>query len=203
MSDLNSIIQYGRAVLEIESKQLLEVKDSIDENFALAVTDILHTKGKCIVTGMGKSGLIGKKIAASLSSTGTSSFFVHPGEALHGDLGMCGQDDIVIILSNSGETNEVVKLLPFFQSQGNQTISITGNAQSTVALYTDRHILCYVPKEACPLQLAPTSSTTASLAIGDAIVVSLMNLKKFKREDFARFHPGGSLGHKCCVPGVE
>ena len=145
---------------------------------------------------MGKSGIIGRKIAASLSSTGTPSFFVHPGEAFHGDLGMFEKDDVVLMLSNSGETDEILKLLSFFQHQGNKIIAITGNSDSTLAKHASRHLLCSVENEACPLQLAPTSSTTAALVMGDAIVVSLIELRSFKPENFALFHPGGSLGKK-------
>jgi len=196
MHNIENIIQDAKSVLEIELQQLAKVKHDIDESFAKAVIDILEAKGKCIITGMGKSGIIGRKIAESLSSTGTSSFFVHPGEAFHGDLGMFEKDDIVIMLSNSGETDEVLKLMLFFEHQGNKTISITSNADSTLAKHSTHHVLCKVEEEACPLQLEPTSSTTAALAVGDAIVVSLMNLREFKTENFARFHPGGSLGRK-------
>ena len=196
MTQVEQILNDAREVFEIEAQELLNVKNSLDESFSYAVLDVLNAKGKCIITGMGKSGIIGRKIAASLSSTGTSSFFVHPGEAFHGDLGMFEKDDIVIMLSNSGETDEVLKLMSFFKYQGNQTISITSNVNSTLAKNTTHHILCKVDKEACPLQLAPTSSTTAALAVGDAIVVALIHLRKFKPENFARFHPGGSLGRK-------
>ncbi|MEA1989256.1 MAG: KpsF/GutQ family sugar-phosphate isomerase [Pseudomonadota bacterium] len=196
MTQIEQILNDAKEVFEIESRELLNVKDSLTDSFANAVLDILNAKGKCIITGMGKSGIIGRKIAASLSSTGTSSFFVHPGEAFHGDLGMFEKDDIVIMLSNSGETDEVLKLMSFFKYQGNKTISITSNQNSTLAKNTTHHILCKVEKEACPLQLAPTSSTTAALTVGDAIVVSLINLRQFKPENFARFHPGGSLGKK-------
>lgn len=196
MTCSNKILSDAKEVFEIEAQQLLNVANMLDEQFSHSVNAILNSKGKCIITGMGKSGIIGKKIAASLSSTGTSSFFVHPGEAFHGDLGMFEKDDVVILLSNSGETDEVLKLLAFFQYQGNTTISITSNSNSTLAKNTTFHILCKVDKEACPLQLAPTSSTTAALVVGDAIVVSLINLRNFKPENFARFHPGGSLGRK-------
>lgn len=196
MTQIEQILSDAKEVFEIESRELLNVKDSLTDFFANAVLEILNAKGKCIITGMGKSGIIGRKIAASLSSTGTSSFFVHPGDAFHGDLGMFEKDDIVIILSNSGETDEVLKLMSFFKYQGNKTISITSNQDSTLAKNTTHHILCKVEKEACPLQLAPTCSTTAAMTVGDAIVVSLINLREFKPENFARFHPGGSLGRK-------
>ena len=190
------ILENAKRVFEVEARELRNVAASLNHSFVEAVNDIYNAKGKCIVTGMGKSGIIGRKIAASLASTGTSSFFVHPGEAFHGDLGMFEKDDIVIMLSNSGETDEVLKLLSFFQYQGNKTIAITGNLDSTLAKNSTHHLLCKVDKEACPLQLAPTSSTTAALAMGDAIVVSLIELRQFKPENFARFHPGGSLGRK-------
>lgn len=196
MNQIEQILNDAKEVFEIESRELLNVKDSLTDSFANAVLAILNAKGKCIITGMGKSGIIGRKIAASLSSTGTSSFFVHPGEAFHGDLGMFEKDDIVIMLSNSGETDEVLKLMSFFKYQGNKTISITSNQDSTLAKNTTHHILCKVEKEACPLQLAPTASTTALLTVGDAIVVSLINLRQFKPENFARFHPGGNLGKR-------
>ncbi|MBN2865019.1 MAG: KpsF/GutQ family sugar-phosphate isomerase [Thiotrichales bacterium] len=196
MAQIEQILNDAKEVFEIESRELLNVKDSLTDSFANAVLEILNAKGKCIITGMGKSGIIGRKIAASLSSTGTSSFFVHPGEAFHGDLGMFQKDDVVIMLSNSGETDEVLKLMSFFKYQGNKTISITSNQDSTLAKNTTHHILCKVEKEACPLQLAPTSSTTAALTVGDAIVVSLINLRQFKPENFARFHPGGNLGKR-------
>jgi arabinose-5-phosphate isomerase len=196
MNCSNKILSGAKEVFEIEAKELLNVANTLDEQFSHSVNAIFGSKGKCIITGMGKSGIIGRKIAASLSSTGTSSFFVHPGEAFHGDLGMFEKDDVVILLSNSGETDEVLKLLSYFQYQGNTTISITSNSNSTLAKNTTFHILCRVDKEACPLQLAPTSSTTAALVMGDAIVVSLINLRNFKPENFARFHPGGSLGRK-------
>lgn len=145
---------------------------------------------------MGKSGIIGKKIAATLASTGTPSFFLHPGEAYHGDLGMIEPQDIVLLISNSGETDEILKIIPFLQNQGNITISMSGNPLSSLAKNTTYHLNVAVDKEACPLQLAPTSSTTATLVMGDALAVTLMKLKNFKERDFAQFHPGGSLGKK-------
>jgi len=145
---------------------------------------------------MGKSGLIGRKIAATLASTGTPSFFLHPGEAYHGDLGMIEKDDIVLLISNSGETDEVLKVIPFLKNQGNIIISMSGNPSSTLAKNTNYHLNIFVHKEACPLQLAPTSSTTASLVMGDALAVALMKLRDFKDKDFAQFHPGGSLGRR-------
>jgi arabinose-5-phosphate isomerase len=145
---------------------------------------------------MGKSGIIGKKIAATLASTGTPSFFLHPGEAYHGDLGMIEKEDILLLISNSGETDEVLKIIPFLKSQGNITISMSGNPKSTLAINTNYHLNISIKKEACPLNLAPMSSTTATLVMGDAIAVALMKLRDFKDENFAKFHPGGSLGRR-------
>lgn len=164
--------------------------------FENAVNTVLKCEGKFIICGMGKSGLIGKKIAATLASTGTPSFFLHPGEAYHGDLGMIEKQDVVLLISNSGETDEVLKVIPFLKSQGNITISMSGNPSSTLAKNTTYHLNISVQKEACPLQLAPTSSTTATLVMGDALAVALMKLRDFKDKDFAQFHPGGSLGRR-------
>jgi arabinose-5-phosphate isomerase len=152
--------------------------------------------GRLIICGMGKSGIIGKKIAATMASTGTPSFFMHPGEAYHGDLGMVSPDDVFIAISNSGETDEVVKLIPFLKDNGNVLIAMTGNPKSTLAQAANYHLDVSVEQEACPLQLAPTSSTTATLAMGDALAVTLMKARDFKPENFARFHPGGSLGRR-------
>ena len=183
-------------VFDIESDAIKDLKNYLTDDFEKAVKAVLNSKGKFIISGMGKSGLIGKKIAATLASTGTPSFFLHPGEAYHGDLGMIEKDDVVMLISNSGETDEVLKLIPFLKDQGNITISMTGNEDSTLAKNTDYHLNIKVKKEACPLQLAPTSSTTATLVMGDALAVALMKLRNFKDKDFARFHPGGSLGRK-------
>lgn len=157
---------------------------------------ILVTQGKVIVSGMGKSGIIGKKIAATLASTGTPSFFLHPAEAYHGDLGMIEPSDIIILISNSGESDEILKLIPFLKEQGNVLIAMSGNPNSTLAKNSDYHLNISVQKEACPLQLAPTSSTTATLVMGDALAVALMRLRDFKDENFAKFHPGGTLGRR-------
>lgn len=196
MHDSKTLLKIAKDVFDIERKELETVSNSLDQSFSDAVMSIYNAKGKCVITGIGKSGIIGRKIAASLSSTGTPSFFVHPGEAFHGDLGMFEKEDIVVMLSNSGETDEVLKLLSFFQRQGNTIIAITGNSNSTLARHASIHLLCKVEAEACPLQLAPTSSTTAALVMGDAIVVALIELREFKPENFALFHPGGSLGRK-------
>lgn len=183
-------------VFEIESKAILSLSNQLTIDFDNSINAILASKGKLIISGMGKSGIIGTKIAATLASTGTPSFFLHPGEAYHGDLGTIEKEDILLLLSNSGETDEVLKLIPFLKFQKNITISMTGNPSSTLADNTNYHLNIAVEKEACPLQLAPTSSTTATLAMGDALAVALMKSKDFKDENFAMFHPGGSLGRR-------
>lgn len=190
------IISSGKKTLQIEAEALLEQCNRLDESFERAVRIVLEGTGKLIVTGMGKSGIVGKKMAATFSSTGTPSFFMHPGEAYHGDLGMIEKQDVILSLSFSGETDEVLKLIPFIKSNGNKLISITGKSESTLAKNSDVHLSLYVSQEACPLSLAPTTSTTATMAIGDALAVALMEERKFQPEDFARFHPGGSLGRK-------
>ncbi len=190
------IKDIAKDVFKIESQQILNLSNLLTNDFEEAVHAILGSKGKLIISGMGKSGIIGKKIAATLASTGTPSFFLHPGEAYHGDLGMIEKEDIVLLISNSGETDEVLKLIPFLKSQENVTISMSGNPQSTLGKNTNYHLNISVEKEACPLQLAPMSSTTATLVMGDALAVSLMKLKNFKDENFAKFHPGGSLGRR-------
>jgi arabinose-5-phosphate isomerase len=190
------IISSGRKTLQIEAEALLEQCNRLDESFEKAVRIVLEGTGKLIVTGMGKSGIVGKKMAATFASTGTPSFFMHPGEAYHGDLGMIEKQDVILSLSFSGETDEVLKLIPFIKSNGNKLISITGKSESTLAMNSDVHLSLYVTQEACPLSLAPTTSTTATMAMGDALAVSLMEERNFQPEDFARFHPGGSLGRK-------
>jgi len=189
-------INTAKKVLEIEAAALSYISQNLDSDFSNSVEAILGITAKTIICGMGKSGIIGKKIAATFASTGTPSFFMHPGEAYHGDLGMVSPDDVFIALSNSGETDEVVKLIPFLKDNGNILISMTGNPKSTLAQASDFHLNVGVEKEACPLQLAPTSSTTAALAMGDALAVTLMQARDFKPENFARFHPGGSLGRR-------
>lgn len=191
-----SLIQLAKQVFDIESESVLNLKSLIDKDFEKSVDLILNSNGKLIITGMGKSGIIGRKIAATLASTGTPSFFVHPAEAYHGDLGMIENNDIVLLIAYSGETDEVLKLIPFLQRNNIQSISITGNPNSTLAKNTNYHLNVFVEKEACPLQLAPTSSTTATLAMGDALAIVLMRLRNFKDENFAQFHPGGSLGRR-------
>jgi len=186
----------AKRVFDIEIESLQNVAGLLDEQFTKAIDAILKTGGKLVVIGIGKSGHIGRKIAATLSSTGTPSFFLHPGEAFHGDLGMVGVNDIVMLISYSGETEEVLKIIPFLKWNKNQIISITGNPNSTIAKNSDYHLNICITREACPLALAPTSSTTATLVMGDALAVALMESRQFQEEDFARFHPGGRLGHK-------
>jgi len=190
------IKDIAKEVFEIESKEIGNLTNLLTEDFTHTVNAVLKTSGKFIISGMGKSGIIGKKIAATLASTGTPSFFLHPGEAYHGDLGMIEKEDIILLISNSGETDEVLKLIPFLKAGNNITISMSGNPDSTLAQNTNYHLNIAVQKEACPLQLAPTSSTTATLAMGDALAVALMRLRNFKDENFAKFHPGGSLGRR-------
>ncbi|MGF7037386.1 KpsF/GutQ family sugar-phosphate isomerase [Mucilaginibacter lappiensis] len=189
----------AKKVFDIEIESLQHVAGLIDDEFSKAVEAILDAKGKLVVTGIGKSGLIGKKIAATLASTGTPSFFLHPGEAFHGDLGMVGTDDIVMMISYSGETEEVLRIIPFLNWNKNLIIGVTGNPNSTVAKNSHHHLNIKIAREACPLELAPTSSTTAALVMGDALAIALMESRDFKQHDFARFHPGGSLGRKLLV----
>jgi arabinose-5-phosphate isomerase len=189
----------AKKVFDDEIASLKEAADLIDDQFTRAVEAVLNANGKLIITGAGKSGLIGKKISATLASTGTGSFFMHPTEAFHGDLGMVGKDDMVLLISYSGETDEVIKIIPFLKWNHNKTISITGNPNSTIARNTDLHLNVCITHEACPLKLAPTSSTTATLVMGDALAIALMEARTFQPEDFARFHPGGSLGRKLLV----
>lgn len=191
-----SIVERAREVIRTEVRGLEFMAENLDQSFKVGVEAILNTKGRTIICGMGKSGIIGKKIAASFASTGTAGFFMHPGEAFHGDLGMVMPEDTFIAISNSGETDEVLKLLPFLRDNGNFIIAITGRPESTLAQAAHCHLDVAVPQEACPLQLAPTASTTAALAMGDALTICLMEERGFKPENFARFHPGGSLGRR-------
>lgn len=198
MSTLTSqdILDLARRTLAVEAEALNNMATLLGEEFISAVNSILECSGKLIITGMGKSGLVGRKIAATLASTGTPSFFLHPGEAFHGDLGMISSNDVVLALSHSGETDEVLKIVPFIHSNGNVLISITGNAESTLAKNSNIHLDTGVKEEACILQLAPTTSTTAQLALGDALAIALMKAREFTSMDFARLHPGGSLGRR-------
>ena len=190
------ILDIAREALQIEADALLRIKRDLGDDFLRAVETILACKGKVIMTGMGKSGLVAKKIAATLASTGTPSFYLHPGEAFHGDLGMISNEDIVLALSYSGETDEVLKIVPFLHENGNTLISMTGNKESSLAKNSNIHLDVAVEREACILHLAPTSSTTAQLALGDALACALMKLRNFSSMDFARLHPGGSLGRR-------
>lgn len=189
-------IGVGRRVLEIEARAVDALKDSLDDSFSTACDLMLGARGRVIVTGMGKSGHVGSKLAATLASTGTPSFFVHPGEASHGDLGMITPDDVVLALSNSGETAEVLAILPVIKRKGTALIGMTGRPQSALAQLSDVHLTVAVSEEACPHNLAPTSSTTAALAMGDALAIALLEARGFTPEDFALSHPGGSLGRR-------
>lgn len=186
----------GANVVKIEQQAIEHLHNFIDDNFAKACQLMFACKGRVVVIGMGKSGHIGGKIAATLASTGTPSFFVHPGEASHGDLGMITSEDVVLSISNSGETNEVLAILPVIKRIGSDLIAMSGNVDSTLAKLADVHVCIDVPQEACPLGLAPTSSTTATLVMGDALAVALLNARGFTADDFALSHPGGSLGKR-------
>ncbi|EAC2041843.1 KpsF/GutQ family sugar-phosphate isomerase [Campylobacter jejuni] len=189
-------IEVAKEVFEIEAKSIQDLVLNLDDNFAKAVDLMLGVKGRCIVSGMGKSGHIGAKIAATLASTGTPSFFIHPGEALHGDLGMLTPEDVLIAISNSGETEEILKIIPAIKKRKIPLIVMCGKKKSTLVKQGDIFLNIAVEKEACPLQLAPMSSTTATLVMGDALAAALMKARNFKPDDFALFHPGGSLGRK-------
>ena len=190
------ILEEAKKVIRIEAEALTSLAESIDESFEKAVDLILSSHGRVVVTGMGKSGLIGQKIASTMASTGTPAFFLHPAEGIHGDLGMIMKGDVVIALSNSGETDEVLRILPVIKRLGASLISMTGKPGSTLSRTGDIFLDVSVKEEACPLGLAPTASTTAALAMGDALAVALLLKRGFKAEDFALFHPGGSLGKK-------
>ena len=189
-------LQLARETLDIEAQALMGLKSRLDSRFSQAVEMMLNVKGRVVVTGMGKSGHIGSKIAATLASTGTPAMFVHPGEASHGDLGMIKAVDVVLAISNSGESDELVSILPVLKRQGVPLIAMTGGMNSALAKHADVVLDSSVDKEACPLNLAPTASTTAQLALGDALAVALLDARGFKAEDFARSHPGGSLGRR-------
>jgi arabinose-5-phosphate isomerase len=192
----NKHINEALRVFDLEAQAIMQLKNQLTDDFSKAIEHVLASTGKVIVCGMGKSGQIGQKIAATLASTGTSSFFMHPAEAIHGDLGMVSANDVFMAISNSGETEEIIRLIPFLQENGNCIISMTGKPSSTLAINSNFHFNVGVEQEACPLQLAPTSSTTAALAMGDAFAVAIMVSRQFQPENFARFHPGGSLGRK-------
>lgn len=189
-------LKIAKEVFATEAKAIEDLALNLDENFSKAIELMLHTKGRCIVSGMGKSGHIGAKIAATLASTGTPSFFIHPGEALHGDLGMLTPDDVLIAISNSGETEEILKIIPAIKKRKIPLIAMCGKKNSTLVKQGDIFLNISVKEEACPLQLAPMSSTTATLVMGDALAAALMKARNFRPDDFALFHPGGSLGRK-------
>jgi arabinose-5-phosphate isomerase len=192
----NRALDLAREVLDIEASAIQALRTRLDDHFLHALNLILACKGRVIVSGMGKSGHIARKIASTMSSTGTPAYFVHPGEASHGDLGMITSMDVIIALSYSGETQELMTILPLIKRQGAKLISITGNSTSSLAKVADVHLNSAVDKEACPMGLAPTASTTAALALGDALAIALLDAKGFGSEDFARSHPGGNLGRR-------
>jgi arabinose-5-phosphate isomerase len=199
LSDAEHFLELARGVLDIEADAVRGLKHRLGEAFLRAHKLMLETKGRVVVTGMGKSGHIARKIASTLASTGTPAFFMHPGEASHGDLGMITEHDVVVAISYSGESDEILKVLPLIKRRGAPVISITGRPKSTLAMESDVHLDAAVEKEACPLNLAPTASTTATLALGDALAVALLEARGFGSEDFAMHHPGGALGRKLLV----
>ena len=196
MNKKSEILDIARMVLMKESNSLKDLTNQLSGQFVEVVNLILDSKGKVIITGIGKSAIISMKISSTLNSTGTSSVFLHAADAMHGDLGLVNPNDIVIIISNSGSSNEIKDLVPHLKKRGNIIISITGNTNSFLAKESDYLLSCFVEEEACPNNLAPTSSTTSQMALGDALAVSLLKLRGFKIEDFASHHPGGSLGRK-------
>ncbi len=193
------ILEEGKRVLQIEAQAIIDLIARIDDRFVRAVELCYDCRGHVVVIGMGKSGLIGKKIAATLASTGTPSFFLHPAEGIHGDLGMVSREDVALVISNSGETEEILRILPSLKRLNLQLITLTGNIKSTLAKMGDVVLDISIREEACPLGLAPTASTTATLAMGDALAVALLQKRGFRKEDFASFHPGGSLGRSLLV----
>lgn len=192
-------LDVGRRVLDIEARAVQALIQRLDGGFSNAVDLLYACKGKVVISGMGKSGLIGQKIAATMASTGTPSFFLHPAEGLHGDLGMLARKDVLIAISNSGETQEILQLLPFMERMGIPILSIVGRMSSTLAKNSSVALDASVAEEACPMGLAPTASTTATLAMGDALAVALLERRGFKEQDFAQFHPGGTLGRRLLV----
>ncbi len=187
---------WATSVFRIEAEALVGLSELLTEDFSRAVQDMYEATGKIVVLGVGKSGIIGKKIAATLASTGTPSIFIHPTDALHGDLGMIQSGDVILGISYSGETEEILRLIPFLKNRNHTLIAITGNPYSTLAKEARYHLNVFVAKEACPMTLAPTASTTATLVMGDALAVALMNLRNFQPENFAMLHPGGNLGKR-------
>lgn len=193
---MTNVINVAKKCFQEEAQAILNLIPKLDDNFTKAIELIIESKGKFIVTGVGKSGHIGAKIASTLASTGTPAFFVNPLDAFHGDLGMIGEGDVVLAISNSGQTDELLRFIPLLRERNIPIISMSGNPASLLAKYSDCHLNVSVDKEACPLNLAPTSSTTATLAMGDAIACALMTVRNFQAKDFAQFHPGGSLGRR-------
>ncbi|MBL7177337.1 MAG: KpsF/GutQ family sugar-phosphate isomerase [Desulfobacteraceae bacterium] len=197
------VIEQAREVLKIEAQGIIDLIERIGPEFEKAVQMILEAKGRVILTGMGKSGLVGRKISATLNSTGTPSLFLHPAEAIHGDLGMVTKDDIILAISTSGQTAEINNIVPIIKNMGTKIIAFTGRIDSPMALESDVVIDVGVEREACPMGLVPTASTTAALAMGDALAVALINSRRFDKKDFKRFHPGGSLGERLAIKVKE
>ncbi len=195
-NDKKDIKEILAEVLQIEGEAVLSLKEKIGDAICRAVEEILSCKGKVVVTGIGKSGAVGRKIASTFASTGTPAVFLHPGEAIHGELGLLSSDDIVILISYNGETEELINIIPFFKRLGIRTITFTGNPLSTIAKACDIVIDVGVEREACPFGIAPTSSTTATMAMGDALAIAVMRARKLTREDLAKLHPGGTLGRR-------
>ncbi len=193
---MTNVIDVAKKCFQDEAQAILSLIPNLDDNFTRAIDLIIGSKGKLIVTGVGKSGHIGAKIASTMASTGTPAFFVNPLDAFHGDLGMIGKSDVVLAISNSGQTDELLRFIPLLKERNIPIISMSGNPASLLAKYSECHLNVAVEREACPLNLAPTSSTTATLAMGDAIACALMTVRNFQAKDFAQFHPGGSLGRR-------
>ena len=200
---LKKVCEWGAQALKEEAQAILELIPQLDDNFTKAVEMMAHCHGKMIVTGVGKSGNVGAKIAATLASTGTPAFFINPLDVYHGDLGVMTSDDVVLALSNSGQTDELLRFIPMVLHMNIPIISMSGNPNSLLAKYSNAHIKVYVKKEACPLNLAPTSSTTAALAMGDALAIALMQVRDFRPQDFAQFHPGGELGKRLLTTAAD
>jgi arabinose-5-phosphate isomerase len=190
------VVEKAKRVLRIEAQSILDLAERVDETFLQAIDLLIHCRGKVVLMGMGKSGLVARKIASTFASTGTPAFFLHPAEGVNGDFGMLAKEDAVIAISYSGETRELIEVLPLIKRYGNRLIALTGHPKATLAKAADVHLDIHVKEEACPLGLAPTASTTTTLALGDALAVSLMEKRGFKEEDFARLHPGGALGKR-------
>lgn len=190
------VVEEAKRVLRIEAQSILDLAERIDESFSRAVELVFQCRGKVVLMGMGKSGLVGRKIASTFASTGTAAFFLHPAEGVNGDLGMMAREDVVIAISKSGETRELLEVLPLIKRYGNRMIALTANPGSTLARAADVCLSIHVKEEACPLGLAPTASTTATLALGDALAVAVMRKRRFREEDFALLHPGGTLGKR-------